>query len=203
MSFRIFFDLSYGLSRPLTAPAGTLQKILDHVAKVESALGFEKEKSSEGHCHWKSTTPAENISDEVLCEIADHHNWYVGYLYENFGNWSENPPVGNTEVITPEQSQEFFYGLQIITAPFERWTPEYYKNRMNALYKAFRGEEAEGVSFDEKPLTIKQARSVMLIFQDFTGIDRFNLDLDVPRGHDELFLGEDLYWCEKCGQSVL
>lgn len=202
MSFNIFFDFSVSLAKDITVPAGTLKMILEHVASVEKRLGFNMVKFENNPPHW-DREPIHDVSDETYCEVAERHNNFVRWLYGKFGEWYKSPPLGDNETITPEQSEGFFYGLVVITVPFERWTPEYYMARMQDLYDAFRGREEEGIYFDAAPLSIEQARSVMIIFQEVCGLDRFDLRLDVPRGHDHLVDGDDYVWCDKCGKAIM
>jgi hypothetical protein len=79
--------------------------------------------------------------------------------------------------------------------PTERWTAEYYKERMDCLYAVMRGRETEGVSLDVKALTVKQAAAVARLFAEF--LDPGDNRLDVPHGHDYLASSYDggYYWC--------
>ena len=86
--------------------------------------------------------------------------------------------------------------------PPERWTDDYFRDRMEHLYEVMRGRESEGVTFDAKPLTEKQAASIIRIFDQF--LDPCDLRLDVPNGRDYLASSSDggYDWCEKCGPMV-
>lgn len=197
MSFHVFFDFSSGLAGSLTAPKGTLKAIIDHVKWVESELGYETEQYKDNPKHWKSTTPKKGVKDDHFHEVAEEHNNYVRYLYKNFSEWSKNPPIDG-ETITPEDAKKFWHGLQIIHVPLERWTAEYYKNRMNAIYEAMRGRECEGMTFDaKKPLSIEQANAVIHLFDQY--LDAHDIRLEVPKGYDSLYCSDDYAWCEKCG----
>jgi hypothetical protein len=106
-----------------------------------------------------------------------------------------------TEELTPEGAQTFWHGLVDIDVPPQRWTSDYYRERMEHLYEVMRGKEHEGVNFDEKPLTPKQAASVIRLFETY--LDSHDLRLDVPNGYDYLASSSDggYEWCEKCGPA--
>ena len=74
--------------------------------------------------------------------------------------------------------------------------------KMNHLYEVMRGRPDDGVSFDETPLTERQAAQVINIFSTY--LDEHDMRLDVPRGHDYLASSYDggYDWCEKCGCAV-
>lgn len=197
MSYRVYFDLSTGLSKEVTVPKGTLTKILDRIRYTEETLGFQVEESSGGHKYWRDKKPKEGISDETFCQVVSKHNSFVIALYEELEKYFETPsPDG--EVITLEESQKFWYGLVRIDVPAERWTKEYYREQMDELYETMRGR-GEAVTFDSKPLTERQAADVINIFGSC--LDKWDLRLDVPKGHDYLASSSDggYYWCEKCG----
>jgi len=203
MSFRVFFALSTGLSKPITATPGTKKEILERVALTEKELGLETEQYGSNPKHWKSIgagpiQPREGVSDETFCAVAEEHNHYVRWLYERFSHWSESP-VENGEVITPEESTIFWHGLKEIVVPPSRWTAEYYQARMEANYEALRGRESEGILFEEKPLTPRQAAAVISLFASY--LDTHDLRLDVPKDCDRLASLTDggCEWCEKCG----
>ncbi len=105
------------------------------------------------------------------------------------------PPV----MMTPEDAQSFWHGLQQIYVPAHRWTSNYYRDRMEHVYKVLRGSESEGVTFDCKGLSPKRAAAVINLFSEF--LDRYDLRLDVPKGRDQLASSSDgeYDWCEKCG----
>lgn len=196
MSFRVFFAMSTGLSGPIAVPKGKLKEIMHHVQWVESELGYETEQYRDNPKHWKTTAPKEGVSDETYCEVAEAHNRYVRYLYEDFGIWSKEP-FKDGEIITPGDAKEFWHGLHTITVPPKRWTKEYFKARMDALYETMRGRDAEGVSFDAEPLTIKQASAVITLFDQY--LDVHDVRLEVPKGYDSLYASDDYAWCDKCG----
>lgn len=198
MSFCVFFDLSVGLSEPIQVPKGTLDRILDHVRSVETVLGYETEQYLENPRHWKNTKPADIVTDEIFCEAAEEHNRFVRWLYDAIGEWQKTPPA-ESETITIEDARQFWHGLRIIEVPAHRWTGDYYRARMEALYEAMRGREGEGILFDEKPLTPKQAAQVIILFSGF--LDSDDLRLDVPKDCDHLASSSDggYIWCERCG----
>lgn len=198
MSYHTFFDFSVGLETPLKVPKGTLASIMDHVSNIESALGYETEQFLDNPPDWKTTVPKEGVSDKTFCEEAEQHNRWVESLYHRFGEWYEKP-VEDGETITPEDAGKFWHALTRINVPPRRWTGDYYRARMEALYEVMRGRETEGVSFDEKALTPKQAAAVIRLFEQY--LDKHDLRLDVPKGCDYLASSSDggYTWCEKCG----
>jgi hypothetical protein len=198
MSYKIFFMFSEGLSAPLNVPPGTHASIMHHVQHIESVLGLETEQYLDNPPNWKSTVPKEGVTDEVFCREAEEHNHWVQNLYTWFSDWSENP-VSNGEIITPEDAQKFWHALTMITVPPRRWTEDYYRARMETLYEVMRGRTTEGISFDEKALTPKQAAAVIRLFEPY--LDSHDLRLDVPKGCDYLASSSDggYVYCDKCG----
>jgi hypothetical protein len=201
MSFFTYFDLAAGLSASLHVPNGTLEAIHVHVAEVETALGLETEQYLDNPPHWKTTKPTKKISAEDYCKLADEHNDWVRRLYDHFTQWSKNP-VDDGEELTPEQAKTFWHALTFLEVPPEQWTADYYRGRMEHLYEVMRGRESEGVTFDAKALTEKQAAAVIRVFDQF--LDPDDLRLDVPNGRDYLASSSDggYDWCEKCGPMV-
>jgi len=197
MAYRVYFNMSTGLSKPITVPKGTLAKILERVHYTENELGYEVEESPGGSRYWRNTKPKEGVSDEVFCQVVSKHNSFVIALHEELERYSETPAVDG-ETITPEESQAFWYGLVTIAVPIERWTEDYYREQMEELYETMRGR-GEVVTFDSKPLTPRQAADVMNIFSQY--LDKWDMRLDVPKGHDYLASSSDggYYWCERCG----
>lgn len=196
MSYKVFFSFSTGLSKPFRVRKGTYQRILDHVREVEQTLGYETEQYMKNPPHWKTTEPKDGVTDEVFCQMAERHNRYVQRLYDIFADKTKIP-VKDRETITPRMAKKFWRGLNLITVPPSRWTRDYYKARMEELYAVMRGRETAGISFDEKPLTIRQAAQVINIFSPY--LDKHDIQLDVPQGHDDLYASDDYLWCEKCG----
>jgi len=198
MSYRVFFSFSTGLSGPITAPKGTIERIMDHVASVESTLGIEKTQYKDNPPRWKSTLPKDGVDNKTFCVVAEDHNDFVRELYDSFASWYEKPSTDG-EVITPEDAKKFWHGLQLITVPPELWTREYYVARMESLYEVMRGRESEGVSFNEKPLSQRQAAQVINLFSFY--LDVHDCRLDVPKGTDYLASSYDggYVWCDKCG----
>jgi hypothetical protein len=220
MSFHVFFSFSSGFSAPLKVPKGTKQSYIEHVERVEKTLGLKRTKYKDNPIHWESfNRDLSKIDDEVLCETLQQHNAWVRECYNNLGFWSKHPftigkgyedqgpnktyPAGwAAETITPEDAQLFWHGFEQIEVPVEKWTQEYYVNRMQHLYEVMRGRDSEGVCFDEKPLTEKQAAAVIRIFDQY--LDAHDMRLDVPRDRDYLASSYDggYDWCEKCGCAV-
>lgn len=201
MSFHVFFDFSVGLAETLMVPKGTLAGILCHVQEVEFVFGLETEQYLDNPPHWKATKPTKQISDDVYCDTASRHNDWVRRLYRLFGEWSKSP-AADGEQLTPENAKTFWHALTTFDVPPERWTADYYRERMEHLYRVMRGRDSEGVTFDAKALNIKQAAAVITLFDQY--LDPADLRLDVPNGRDYLASSSDggYDWCEKCGPMV-
>lgn len=198
MSYHVFFEFSQGLSRPIKAKPGTLEKILTHVRHVEKTLGYKTSQYMDNPPHWESTVPIDGVTDKVFCKTAEDHNIFVRWLYDRLAEWSEKPP-NPSEEITPEDAKQFWHGLRLIEVPWQRWTRDYYVARMQCLYEVMRGNDCEGISFDEKALTPEQCSAVMNLFSQY--LDTHDSRLAVPRGCDYLAASDDggYEWCEKCG----
>lgn len=229
MSVHVFFAFSAGLAKEITVPAGTLRACQEHVAKVERALGFEVDQYLDNPPYWISTTPAAGVTDETLCKVASQHNRWVRWLHGRLGAWSKatmKKPIrdgwherpgfdatddsmifvaGNygkpveTEKLTPEGAATFWHGLTEIDVPPARWTRDYYVERMQHVYEVLRGVDSEGVAFDAKPLSSKQAAAVVRVIDRY--LDKHDTRLDVPRGRDHLAASDDggYDWCDTHG----
>jgi len=229
MSYHTFFTLAAGLKKPIRVPKGTLAACQDHIERVERCLGFETTQYGDNPPHWKSTEPKDDVDDELFCDVASAHNRWVRWLYEKIGEWARTPArkkltdgwhenhyprphedrwrlmSGNygkpveTEVLTPADAQTFWHGLVDIQVPVERWSKDYYIDRMQHLYEVMRGNEREGVNFDAPKLTTKQAAAVINLFSEF--LDEHDMRLDVPRGRDYLASSYDggYDWCDTHG----
>lgn len=201
MSFRVFFDFSAGISRPLIVPAGTYDRMMSHVAKTESALGIEREEYN-GEIrwnHWPLVKKTSEISDDLYCQVVEEHNKTVRWFYGVLSAASSNVASATTEVLTPEMAQDFWLGLGQLTVPIERWSKEYYRARMDAVYECLRGHESEGMTFDSEPLSPSQAGDVIVLFSQW--LDRGDIRLAVKKGADHLsssYWGE-YEWCSGCG----
>ena len=196
--YHVFFSMSTGLKEPITVPKGTLKEIKERVALTEKTLGLETEQYKDNPKHWRNTTPKKGVSDEILCDVAEEHNRFVRWLYNSFEDCSKTPATDG-EIITPEIATTFWHGLTLIEVPAHRWTGDYYQARMEALYEAMRGREGEGVIFDSKSLTIRQAADVINLFSQYLDLD--DIRLDAPKDLDQLKSSADggYEWCDKCG----
>ena len=200
MSYDALFSMSSGLSKPIRVPAGTLADCQSHVASVEKTLGYETTLYLDNPKHWLARNkPKDGVTNEVFCETAMRHNHWVYWLYDRLEEWSKKKPEGKTEKLTPKDAATFWHGLEEIHVPVERWTRDYYQDRMEHLYEVMRGRANEGVTFDPKALTVKQAAAVICLFSEY--LDAHDIRLDVPNGHDYLASSYDggYVWCEKCG----
>ena len=196
MSYHCFFSMSVGLAGPIRVPKGTYAEVVKHVEEVTETLGLKVTQYLDNNPHWQRLTPPEGVPDKIACETVDRHNCWVVWFYGRLCKWSERPPEDGEE-ITPEQMKAVWYGLSRLTVPPERWTEDYYVSRMESLYEVMRGREDDGVSFDEKPLTPKQANAVVKLFSVY--LDPGDTRLEVAEGNDHLSGLEDYTWCEKCG----
>lgn len=198
MSQRVFFALSTSVLHPITVPKGTITKIKERIDFVEKTLGLETEQYKDNPPHWKNTNPKDDVSDDLFCQVAEDHNYFVRRLYDTIARCSEKP-AEDGEILTPEESATFWHGLRIIDVPINRWTRDYFVARMEAYYESMRGREAEGIIFDAEPLTPEQADAVMNIFSFI--LDAHDVRLSVPKGHDYLASFDDggYEWCTQCG----
>jgi hypothetical protein len=197
MSYKTFFTFAAGLNKTLKVPIGTKESIQNHIDWIESTLNIEREKYLENPAHWKYNDFL-NIKDDILCDAAEKHNDWVRWIYDGLADWSNKEP-DICEEITNEDFQGFLPALSFIKVKSERWNGEYYTKRMEALYEVMRGRENEGISFDAKKLTEKQAAQVIILFSEF--LDHEDRRLDVPKDCDYLASSYDggYEWCEKCG----
>lgn len=198
MSYSVFFSFSTGIAKAMTVPAGTLKACQDHVRLVEASLGYEATRYKKNPAHWRTTVPREGVSDKDFCAVAMRHNGWVRYFYWQLEEWAKKKPTGATERLTKAGAQTFWHGLQEIDVPAGRWTKDYYRDRMEHLYEVMRGRESEGVTFDVKALTPRQAEQVIILF---SFLDPGDIRLAVPKGKDRLASSDDgeYVWCEKCG----
>jgi len=197
MSFRVFFSMSTGLSKPIMVQKGTLAEIEKRIHETEDVLGLKAVQYRDNPKYWEGTEPTKDIDDEVYCKLAEEHNGFVRWLYGHFERCSETPATDG-EVITSEQLSEYWHGLQEIDVPVERWSRDYYVALMEEMYEALRGR-GETFSLDTKPLTERQAADVIVLFAQW--LDTYDCRPDVPKGHDRIECLDDggYYWCEKCG----
>jgi hypothetical protein len=189
MSYHVFFSFSSGLAKPLHCPPGTLAGILGHIRHVEEVLHLKTEQYMENAPHWVHRDRFEGIDDAIVCETIQQHNDWVRSLHGKFAVWAQAPAEGN-EVITAEDARKFWHGLELLEIEPDRWTGDYYRNRMDHLYEVLRGRDNEGVSLDEvKPLTQQQAAAVIGLFAPY--LDNNDLRLDVPESPGRGFNGMD------------
>ena len=199
MAFKRYFFLTEGLSKSLTVPQGTKERIAQHVCNVEQNLNLQTEQYLDNPPHWDwKSKKFEGIDDELLCYWVERHNEWTRSVYEDFARWSENPPTSNTEELTPDDAKAFWYAFETLEVPVHRWSRDFYKSRMQHFYEVLRGRESEGATIGCKALSEKQANAVIWLF---SFLDKNDIRLEVPKGGDELCSSDDgeYDWCEKCG----
>lgn len=106
--------------------------------------------------------------------------------------------MSDGETITPDDARTFWYGLELLSVTPDRWTSDYYRGRMEHLYEVMRGRANEGVTFNARAITTKQAAAVINLLEVY--LDRSDLRLEAPKGCDDLassYYGE-YEWCDKC-----
>lgn len=197
MSYQMFFEFSAGLNKTLIIPKGSKKEMFDHIAEVERLLKIKRTKFLNNPEHWEHNN-FKDIPDKDLCRIASTHNWWVMRFYAILEKASAEPAKGG-EKLTSKEFAKMLPGLSRIRVEPERWSDDYYTERMEHLYEVMRRGENEGVSFDAKPLSIDQAKNVIVLFSEF--LDKHDVRLDVPKFQDQLRRGDtrDYEWCEKCG----
>jgi hypothetical protein len=200
-SFHTFFTFTQGLKSAVMVPHGTIRSCQRHVTEVERVLGFRKTRYKKNPAHWDKRVRVD-VTDEVFCETATNHNRWVVHFYEDLAKWSADKPSGEVEKLTNRIAQTFWHGLEPIVVPVQRWTNDYYRDRMEHVYDVMRGREDEGASLGTEPLTTRQAAGVVILFAEF--LDRGDIRLDVPNGYDDLRASYDggYDWCETCGPMV-
>lgn len=203
MSQFVYFSFSTGLDKPILVPQGTLAGIRDHVQHVELALKLETEQYEDNPPHWTmASTQLSGVDDKTACrEVAAHNDW-VRWVYETFAQSKDRKRGKDSETITPKQAATFWHALEFLDVPPERWTRDYYRERMEVLYGVMRGRPQEGTTFDAKPLTPEQADAVICLFSEY--LDRHDIRLAVPWRCDRLassYNGEYV-WCSHCGLAI-
>lgn len=169
------------------------------VNETERKLGIRREYY-EGSCRWNHfPLVAKTVSDEDYCDAVEKHNSMVRWFYEECSVAGKEATEQRPEGISPEMAKNLFIGLQQLRVPPEKWTSEYYQARMEAIYSTLRGRSEEGMTFDSEPLSINQARDVIVLFSQF--LDSHDIRLEVCKGHDGLTnsYSEGYFWCQKCG----
>lgn len=205
MSYKAFFMFSSGISKPMRVPPGTISEMTEHIKCVERVLNIKRVYSIQdlrNPCgHW-DTRGLKDIDDKTLCEWAEKHNRQVEWFYYLLKRCSESPPA-EFEELTPEVASSIWPGLEMIHVEAHRWTRDYYQARMEAFYSVMRGNEEEGITFDEEPLSIRQAAAVIRLFAEY--LDKHDIRLDVPRDRDYLASSDDggYDWCDTCGCAVV
>lgn len=202
-SHHVYFALSTGLSGPVTVPRGTLSNAIVHVEGLEETLGLKRTQYRDNAVHWDTFDPAfrhgfPDVEDKTLCEAVAEHNDWVRRFYEDLARWAAQPAPDGEE-LTPEQAQQFWHGLQLLTVQPGRWTHEYYRARMEHFYEVMRGRPNEGVTWGVPKLSPKQAGAVIWLFSEL--LDTHDIRLEVPRDRDYLASSYDgeYEWCERCG----
>ncbi len=201
MSYHVFFDFSTGLSKSIRVPKGTKARIAAHVQHLEATLMLQTEQYLDNPPHWtRESKRCEDIEDGVLCREVEQHNDFVRRLYHLFAEGHKGP---GGEKLTPAEARTFWHALERLSVPPERWTADYYRDRMEHLFRvmlADKDEEDEGVSLDAPALTVEQAEAVVNLFGEY--LDNHDLRLAVPWGHDRLMDSDEYVWCEHCCRAI-
>lgn len=197
MSYHVFFGFAAGIKKTLKVPKGTKASIEQHIEEIESTLNIKREKYKNNPATW-AHNDFKDIGDKLLCNMAEEHNDWVRRVYYMLGKYSNSPAKGG-ELLGPRAFAKYLPALTTIEVKPQRWTGDYYTNRMQALYEVMRGRESEGIFPEDKPLTERQAANVIRLFSEF--LDTDDRRLDIPKGRDYLASSYDggYEWCEKCG----
>lgn len=193
---RTYFELSSGLSKEIIIPVGTCEAIKSHFEKVTKELGLKVEQCGNNPPRWNTSVPPSHISDYTAATTVFSHNRFVRELYNNLGKWSEEPPDGETELLTPEFAKSIWYGFSMLRLEYHRWTEEVYIEEMQTLFEAMRDGESGGILF-EGILTADQAAAVISLFSTY--FDKDDVRLALPNNRDWLETSDDYYICPSHG----
>lgn len=215
-STEVRFALSAGLRQPLVVPQGTLAQAQEHVQDVERALGLAVMRRPHSPARWRTTTPKVDIDDIAWCRWARAHNAWVERFWKHLEQWTQTPPTGSTETLTPEQAATFWHGLADLDVPPEHWDREHGVDQLTALYEILRGRPQRGFRWGTRPLTPEQAGGVLWLVGEYLGVNPGDIDMEAPRawetkdGRTRLvqidearpnssYNGNGYVWCERCG----
>jgi len=196
MRYNTFFSLTSGLRDTLYVPAGTIAKVESQMQETERVLGIER-KTYQGVTRWRTWphTPPGDLSDDDYCSTVEDHNSCVQWFYRVVAESSGKPATDETEPLTPERAETFWFALKCLEVPLDRWTADYYRARMEACYECLRGRGAEGMELIAEPLSEQQAGDVIAMFSRW--LDRDDIRLRVIKGTD--MLTDEYAWCSRCG----
>jgi hypothetical protein len=204
MSYHVFFSFSTGVSKTLTVPKGTRERIWSEIKLTEEILGLQRtptftlegEKPRPG---WRWHQPAADIlrtagpavdtklpqwwlidrdRDAKIEQMAGQvreHNAFVRRLYEDFETWCKKKPDGKTEKISPAQSVEFWGGLATLDLPRTLWTKDHFRAHMEHLLELLTKGESDGVYLGCKPFSLKQADALINLFE--AELDQWGYDM--------------------------
>lgn len=194
---KTYFELSSGLAQTIKVPVGTYASLKYHFGEVTKKLGLTVTSFKDNPPHWNSRTPAGNVSNYVAGKAVLDHNRFVRDIFDDLAKWSETPPEGELEELTPELVKPIWYGFSMLSLPHDRWTRDVYIDEMEMLFDVMQGEEREGVTFGEEALTEKQAAAVISLFCPY--FDHDDVRLTLPNDRDFLVTSDDYYWCPSHG----
>lgn len=202
MPYETMFSLAVSVASPMRVPEGTIARIEEQIAATEQALGFEREKYRDNPERWMSHNVSRDIDDRKACEAVAKHNQFVVWLFRRMEAWGKSPPDKDAEVLTVERSAELFPFLVQIRLSPDRWSGDFYQERMDEFYEVMRGRATNGISFGAKSLTPQQADAVVTLFAEH--LDLHDIRLAVPKGRDYLARSDDggYSWCEKCCAAI-
>lgn len=236
MSYHVFFSFSSSFSKPQNVPKGTLKRIWGRINHTQEVLGLTRTPTytPEGEAPrpgWTWSNPGAEMlahagprTDTTLPQwwLAERereariaamalavrlHNDEVRSLYEDLCKWHKKEwKDDEAEVITVEESVEFWGGLQILELPRDLWDREHFTDHMEHLHELLTKGESRGVSLDCKPFKPKQAAALLILFEE--EIDQWGFDARFAIPLDERLQPYDCIassydggydWCSKCG----
>ena len=194
--YHCLFSFSQGINQTIKVPKGTIDMIKDWIEEVTLKLGLKITQYLDNPKYWECYEPDESISNEIASEYVEQHNSTVRQFYHDLQRWVKNPPEDYDE-LTPEIAQTFWHGLEMLRLPYHRWSKEYYTNEMEHLFDVMTRGESREVSWNTKKLTLKQAASVIHLFETY--LDYHDVRLELPYKRDFLVDDNQYHWCPNHG----
>lgn len=210
MSYRLYFDLSTGLSADMVVPKGTLASIWTHIEIMERRLGLKRvpdyvPEGKEATGAWSWREAAKNMiehagpkpsHDEPQWWLADRerearinemhalvfngHWHFVTTMYENLGKWSKGCDAAETEVLKAEESHLWWGALHSLPWPDELMTRDVYRAYLEHVGEVLSGNESRGVKLDCKPLSHDQKEALLVFIEGETDVKGYDLRAAFP-----------------------